>query len=289
MRFLHNRGQRSESTVTAPPLGALTDFAGKGRALRGQQQLVGAPCLCQTTVMISVVMPTLNSEATLARAMAALVRPLVDGVVKELIIADGGSSDRTCDIAEQAGATVVRAERGRGSQLKAGADVALGEWLLFLHADTVLAPGWSEEADAVIAKVESGHRPPLACVFRFALDDEGFAPRCLEWVVHWRSKIFRLPYGDQGLLVPRSLYQDVGGFHPMALMEDVDFIRRLGRRRIHQLRSEALTSAERYRRDGYLKRIIRNQACLALYYMRVPPDRLAALYAPEQLTASKQA
>ena len=238
--------------------------------------------------MISVIIPTLNSEATLARAMSALIRPLVDGVVKELIIADGGSHDMTCEIAEQAGARILQAERGRGSQLRTGAAAARGDWLLFLHADTVLAPGWSDEADQFMARVTSGRRPLSAAVFRFALDDDGLAPRSLERLVHWRTQLIGLPYGDQGLLVPRHLYDEVGGFRPIALMEDVDFVRRLGRRRIHLMRSEALTSATRFRRDGYLRRVMRNQMCLALYYMRVSPERLAELYAPETAPAANE-
>jgi len=95
--------------------------------------------------------------------------------------------------------------------------------------------------------------------------------------VAWRTKALGLPYGDQGLLIPRDLYRSLGGYAPIPLMEDVDLARRLGRRRIDLLDADALTSAERYRRSGYLARSSRNLALLALYFAGVPPEPLARL------------
>ena len=126
--------------------------------------------------------------------------------------------------------------------------------------------------------VDLGEQPQAAGVFRFALDDSGLTARFLEAVVHWRNLIFNLPYGDQGLLIPRSLYDVVGGFPPLALMEDVAMVRRLGRGRIVRLRAKALTSARRYRRDGYARRMARNLSCLTLFYLRVPARYLVRLY-----------
>ena len=93
-----------------------------------------------------------------------------------------------------------------------------------------------------------------------------------------RTALLRLPYGDQGLLIPRRLYDAIGGYKPLPLMEDVDLVRRLGRKRTVILRTAALTSAARYKRDGYGRRIIRNLTCLSLYYMRVPVPVIARLY-----------
>ena len=108
--------------------------------------------------MISAVIPTLNSEATLATTLEALIPAVVEGVVREVIVADGGSTDRTLKIADQSGARVVTSETGRGLQLKSGAAAAKMPWLLFLHADTVLDPGWERVADQHIDKscVNSG-------------------------------------------------------------------------------------------------------------------------------------
>ncbi|HEX6001633.1 MAG TPA: TIGR04283 family arsenosugar biosynthesis glycosyltransferase [Hyphomicrobiaceae bacterium] len=228
--------------------------------------------------MITVVIPTLNAEATLASTLAALVSAAVDGLIREVIVVDGGSTDRTAEIAEDSGATLITCEGGRGAQLRAGGDLARFPWLLFLHADTELEPGWEREATSFMEKVDCGKRAPAAAAFRFVLDDEGFRPRLLERMVALRCRLLSLPYGDQGLLLPRSLYAGVGGFAQLALMEDVDLVGRLGRRRVTLLRARAVTSARRYRRDGYLSRSARNLSCLALYFLGVPPATLARRY-----------
>lgn len=228
--------------------------------------------------MISVVIPTLNAETGLAACLSALVPATVDGLVREVIIVDGGSTDRTLRIADQAGARIITSPPGRGRQLQTGAAAARFNWVLFLHADTVLEPGWEREVDAFIERVEIGRRPDSGAVFRFALDDVGFLPRLVEWGVAVRTAVLRLPYGDQGLIIPRRLYDRIGGFRDMPLMEDVDIVRRLGRSRTVVLRATAVTSAIRYRRDGYVRRIARNLGCLMLYYFRVPPRVIAKIY-----------
>jgi rSAM/selenodomain-associated transferase 2 len=228
--------------------------------------------------MISVVIPTYNAGTGLVHTLAALVPALVRGVVQEAIIADGGSTDDTRAIAEAAGTRIVEAPRGRGTQLDAGARLARGEWLLFLHADTVLEPGWAEEAEAFMERVESGRRAQAAAYFRFSLDDHGFMPRFVEAMVSLRCLLFALPFGDQGLLISRAHYQRLGGFAPLPLMEDVDLVRRLKRRELVGLKSRAVTSAKRYQSEGYLLRGFRNLGLMMLYYLRVPPRVLARLY-----------
>jgi rSAM/selenodomain-associated transferase 2 len=229
-------------------------------------------------LMISVIIPTLNAQETLGATLAALVPAVVDGLVREVIVVDGGSTDDTERIVDIAGATFVTAPKGRGGQLAAGARAARFPWLLFLHADTVLQPGWEREAQTFIERIDSGRREPSAAAFRFALDDSGMRARLLEKLVHLRCLTLRLPYGDQGLLLPVGLYRSLGGFKDMPLMEDVDFVRRLGARRLTFLRSEAVTSAERYRTGGYLRRSLRNLMCFSLYLLRVPPGVIARLY-----------
>ncbi len=228
--------------------------------------------------MISVIVPTLNAEADLPACLTALVPAAMDGFVREVIVADGGSSDRTLAIADEAGARIVRSDRGRGVQLREGARDTKAVWLLFLHADTVLQPGWESETYRHIRDIENGGKPDCAAAFRFALDDDGVLPGLLQAGVALRCRVLKLPYGDQGLLISRTLYEEAGGYRPVELMEDVDLVRRLGRRRIAILRSRAVTSAQRYRRDGYIRRALRNMACLGLYYARVPPRVLARLY-----------
>jgi rSAM/selenodomain-associated transferase 2 len=228
--------------------------------------------------MISVVIPTLNAEATLGGTLSALVPAAVDGLVREVIVVDGGSKDRTREIVDDAGAQLLDERAGRGRQLAAGAAQARFPWLLFLHADTTLEPGWERETARFMERVDSGDHPPSAAAFRFALDDQGPKPRLLERLVALRCRLLRLPYGDQGLLLPKSLYETIGGFSPLSLMEDVDLVRRLGRRRTAMLRSRAVTSAERFRREGYLRRSTRNLACLALYTLRVPTPVIRRMY-----------
>jgi rSAM/selenodomain-associated transferase 2 len=228
--------------------------------------------------MISVVIPTLDAEAGLAATLAALVPAAVEGLVREVIVVDGGSRDGTLIIAEAAGADILRSQPGRGLQLAAGAAKARFPWVLFLHGDTVLEIGWEREARAFIEQIEDGGRSAAAGAFHFALDDVGFKPRLVEAGVALRCGLLRLPYGDQGVLMPKALYRTVGGFRPMPFLEDVDLARRLGRRRIVMLRTRAVTSAVRYRRDGYLRRAARNLACVGLFYLGIPIGTLARLY-----------
>jgi len=229
--------------------------------------------------MLTVIIPTLNAEASLAATLSALVPGVVNGVVRQVIVVDGGSSDQTLKIADAAGADILRSnEPGRGPQLIAGANAAKSRWFLFLHADTVLQPDWDVEAATFIERIESGERPEAAGVFRFALDDTGCLPRLIEMGVSVRCDVFRMPYGDQGLLIPRRLYDTIGGYRPLPLMEDVDIISRLARRHTVMLRSRAVTSAVRYRADGYVMRVLRNWGCLILFYLHVPTRYIARLY-----------
>ncbi|HEX8466646.1 MAG TPA: TIGR04283 family arsenosugar biosynthesis glycosyltransferase [Allosphingosinicella sp.] len=217
--------------------------------------------------MLSVVIPALNAAATLGPCLAAL------DDADEIIVVDGGSSDGTIVIAQSSGARLVDSPRGRGAQLAAGAAAAKGDWLLFLHADTRLAPGWREAAERHRAR-----SPDKAACFRFRLDAHERRARLIEAGVALRVRALGLPYGDQGLLLSRRLYDEVGGFRPMALMEDVDLVRRIGRRRIERLAVEAVTSAERWRSGGWLRRSGRNLLCLAFYRFGMSAERLARLY-----------
>lgn len=236
--------------------------------------------------MISVIIPTLNAEATLAATLASLIDAAVEGLVREVIVVDGGSSDRTRRIVDQAGAELVESAPGRGRQLAEGAKRARMPWLLFLHADTKLPADWQEEVSQFMRSVDSAEQPPSAAAFRFRLDDKGVAPRTLEVLVRLRCAALRLPYGDQGLLIPRSLYQAIGGYTDLPIMEDVDFIRRLGRRRVTMLETAAATSARRYRSDGYIARSMRNQMCLALYAAGISPGTIARIYSKKAETVA---
>ena len=227
--------------------------------------------------MISVVIPTLNAEAGLAATLTSLVPAAVDGLVREAIVVDGGSRDRTLEVADHAGADIVSSEPGRGAQLRAGAARAKFPWLLFLHPDIELELGWEREAGQFIERVEAGRRRDAAAVFRFGLDDDGFDLRTLERIAAFRSSTLKVPYGDQGLLISRALYTEVGGYTALPQLEDLDIVRRLGRSRITMLRSRVLGNAARIRSEGFLKPVLRGQLCLALYMLNVPVPRIAQI------------
>lgn len=221
---------------------------------------------------LSVIIPTLNAADELAPCLEAVKQwpgP------REVIIVDGGSGDDTVAIAHGAGATVLPTEAGRGIQLRRGGAAAKHDWLLFLHADSILQTGWADDVSAFMMDMGNRQR---AAAFGFALDDASPQARRVERMVAWRCRNLGLPYGDQGLLIHRDLYDAVGGFRPLVLMEDVDIIRRLGRNNVHVFESAAKTSAIRYRTGGWWLRPSLNVFCLFLYICGVPPRWIAKFY-----------
>jgi len=220
---------------------------------------------------VDVVIPALNSASTLSATISA-VRAAVPASVT---VCDGGSRDRTPAIARDAGAVVVAAPAGRGTQLAAGAAAGTAPWILFLHADTQPGTGWTDAVREFVADPANGRRAGYFGL-RFASPDAR-ARRIERWA-GWRSRRLGLPYGDQGLLIGRDFYRRIGGFRPLPLMEDVDIVRRIGRRNLVPLAALAVTSARRYERDGWLARPLRNLLCLALYFAGVPPQTISRLY-----------
>jgi rSAM/selenodomain-associated transferase 2 len=211
----------------------------------------------------------------LPRALAPLVQGAADGLIKHVIVADGGSQDDTVAIAEAAGCDVVTSAPGRAKQLRAGASAAKGSWLLFLHADTELAPGWVAEANRFMSQPQARKR---AAAFRLAFDDDSPAARRVVFWARLRARVMKLPYGDQGLLISRFLYDALGGYPDLPLMEDVELVRRIGRKRLAILQTEAVTSADKYRRDGWDKRSWRNLGLMARYLLGADPIKLAKAY-----------
>jgi rSAM/selenodomain-associated transferase 2 len=220
---------------------------------------------------ISVVIPSLNAAAALPACLAALVEGLQAGLIREVILSDGGSIDGTPQLAEGWGGEVISGAPSRGGQLRRGCEAARGEWLLVLHADTVLAPGWTDAVQDHMARGAGA-----AGWFRLRFDQRGLAPRLVAGWANLRSR-FGLPYGDQGLLLPRALYDAVGGYPDQPLMEDVALARAL-RGRLARLEGIAVTSAEKYRRQGWLRRGGRNLWTLMRYAMGTSPDALAESY-----------
>jgi rSAM/selenodomain-associated transferase 2 len=220
-----------------------------------------------SAIRVSAVIPALNAAGTLGATIEAMAW------AAEIIVVDGGSTDGTADAAALLGARVVDAPRGRGTQLAAGVAAASHDWVLLVHADTRLGPG----AEAAV-RTHMARAPHLAAYCRFTLDSADPRARRLERMVALRCRVLALPYGDQALLIHSDLLHSVGGIRPLPLMEDVDLIRRLGRRRLVALDAAAITSASKWQRDGWLCRSIGNLCCLGLWFAGVPPHRIARFY-----------
>lgn len=188
--------------------------------------------------MISVVIPTINAERLLPRCFDSLIAAAVRGVVREVIVCDAGSTDGTLTIVDGAGAHLVQSGKGRSLQMTDGAAVAKCDWLLFLHPETALEPGWEIEAESFIDQAVMER--PRAAVFRFALEDFGGEARRAEAKAALRTAVLALPLGDQGLLISKRLYQKIGGYRALAQMEDADIVRRIGRSRLVRLRARAV-------------------------------------------------
>lgn len=219
--------------------------------------------------MLSVVIPVLDAANVLGPTLDAVTGPPTG----EIIVVDGGSADGSGALASSRGARLICAPRGRGAQIAAGIATARLPWLLVLHADTVLGGEWRATALAHM-RAASGS----AAYFRFTLAGDDPCARRLERRVAWRCRALALPYGDQGLLIHRDLLRAVGGVRPLPLMEDVELVRRIGRRRLAALDAPAITSAAKWEREGWRRRSVRNLLCLSLYFAGVPPRTIARLY-----------
>lgn len=218
---------------------------------------------------VSVIIPTLNAEKHLGSCLTSLMPALEAGLIRELIVSDGGSTDDTVALAKEWGAHVIEGTASRGAQLARGCAAAQGEWLLILHADTRMQEGWVGPA---IRHLDSGK----AGWFRLAFDDGGVAGALVASWANMRSG-FGLPYGDQGLLVPADLYEAVGGYPSQPLMEDVALAMAL-KGHLKPIDATAFTSASRYKRQGWLRRGARNLWTLFRYFFGASPQRLADSY-----------
>lgn len=219
---------------------------------------------------ISVIIPTLNAERALPACLGALAEGLNAGLIRELVICDGGSTDDTVQIAQAAGAEIVHAAASRGGQLQRACAAAQGTWLLVLHADTQLQPDWSRAAMDVLPR-------PGAYYAALRFDEPSFAAQAVAGWANLRARWLGLPYGDQGLLIHRDVYDAAGGYPDIPLMEDVAIARAL-KGRLRPLAMVAQTSAARYRRDGWLRRGARNLGLLMRYLLGADPAQLARAY-----------
>lgn len=219
---------------------------------------------------ISVIIPTLNAEAVLPRCLESLMEGLEAGLIRELVISDGGSTDATGALAQAWGAEVVQGDASRGGQLWRGCAAAKGDWLLVLHADSRLSPGWADLAARALAQADQAYW------FQLRFDEGGLPARIVAGWANLRSGM-GLPYGDQGLLISKALYEAHGGYQDIPLMEDVALARTL-KGQLCGLDAQITTSAEKYRRQGWLRRGGRNLWTLLRYFAGADPASLATAY-----------
>lgn len=224
---------------------------------------------------ISVIIPTIDEEESLPKVLAHL-RMTTKPEAVECVVADGGSKDRTVSIAKSSADIVVECRTpGRAVQMHQGALAASGELLLFLHADTRLPDHWLD----ALRKAWERRPRPAATAFRLRFDGETAVYRLLEAAANWRTARTGVPQGDQAIAVSRDAYFSVGGFPPVALMEEYYFFRKLRRAgRIEILPEAVVTSARRYEKNGALHNALRNTALLALHYIGIRPEALARMY-----------
>jgi rSAM/selenodomain-associated transferase 2 len=222
--------------------------------------------------MISVIIPSLNEEIAIGKCIESVRRE--SGYI-EVIVADGGSIDGTFEVIGRFNDIVlIESPKGRGLQMNQGAGAATGDIYLFLHADTILEQGWSDEIMTAL-----GNGEVAGGAFTLAIDSPEWQYRLIEHMVRTRCALWKLPYGDQGIFVRRSVFEKIDGYKNIPLMEDVDFIERTKRSgRISILPKKAFTSHRRWEKEGWVQTTLLNQLIMIMYRLGVDPHRLAGLY-----------
>jgi rSAM/selenodomain-associated transferase 2 len=224
-------------------------------------------------VSVSVIIPTWNEESCLAETLLLLRQQQPH----QIIVVDGGSTDATCRIAATAADLLLHSPRGRALQMNLGAGRAKGDVLLYLHADCILETGALEQAQRVLQA-----KGIVAGCFRMTVRAPGFLYRTIDFCATARVRLTGLVYGDQGLFLRRALFEKLGGFPALRLMEDLFFSRQLRRHgRIALASRRIFVSPRRWQRSGILRQTLRNWTLTALAAAGIHPDRLAAFYPPQ--------
>jgi rSAM/selenodomain-associated transferase 2 len=219
---------------------------------------------------ISIIIPTCNEAANISRLLPEILA--TPGV--EVLVVDGGSTDNTGVIANALGAKVLSASAGKAFQMNVGARAAASDILLFLHADTLLPPDFTEQVQHTLCQ------PDIAAgAFLLAIDGKGFGLRMIEWLANLRARMLQLPYGDQGIFLRADMFSSVEGFPVIPIMEDFELVRKLKRKgRIKILPLPATTSSRRWKEFGLLRTTVINQAIIIGYLLGVSPSTLAKWY-----------
>lgn len=227
--------------------------------------------------MISVIVPTFNSAACLPATLESLIPAAVAGLVREVLIVDGGSSDVTLNIADGFGATIASCGPQRADRLRTGAQLARFPWMLVIDPGCVPNVGWEREADQLMHRIDEGLLRPCAAVFDVAREELGVGVRTTEHLARWSSMILGLAHAHQGLLISRALYGEVGGYRTMPVFESIDLSRRIGRARLVRLRTTVQTNAATLSQLDGANRTARYYGCIALFLLQAPHRRLSVL------------
>ena len=218
---------------------------------------------------LSVIIPTLNEELRLP----FLLERLKQSNPHEIIVADGGSRDRTVEIASQAGVRVISVAKGRASQMNLAAAMATGEFLLFLHADTMPPPEYQQVVTRLLQSPATS-----AGAFRFELSGNLPSAPLIESLVNLRCRLLGTPYGDQGLFMRRRIFHHVGRFPDWPVMEDLHMVRKLKRLGpVRTAQQSARTSTRRWEKGGTIRTFVRHQLMLAAYRLGIPARCIARL------------
>jgi rSAM/selenodomain-associated transferase 2 len=222
----------------------------------------------------SIIIPVLDEQDYVRRCLDGLASQGFEQS-RETIVVDGDPDGSTVSLIRDSGATCLTGEPGRGRQMNAGAAVANGDILIFLHADTRLPPAALEKIDRVMA---TGRYAGGA--FNLGIDSDRWILRYIAMRASMRSRQNRIPYGDQAIFVDRAYFVQLGGFTDMPIMEDVDLMRRIKKdgRRIHIFRDRVLASPRRWEAEGPIFTTLRNQFVVGLYYLGVSPKKLVRYY-----------
>ena len=220
---------------------------------------------------LSVIVPILNEERAIGATLEAIRRGAPDA---EVIVVDGGSSDRSVEISRPLADRVIDGPRGRARQMNAGAAIASGDTLAFVHADSIVPADFASAISGALENPEVvGGR------FDVRLDDPRPPYRLIGALISLRSRISRTGTGDQAIFVRREVFEPLGGFPDLELCEDLDFARKLKRvGRIACLRSCVTTSARRWQNEGLVRTVLRMWTIRLLYLSGVSPARLKRMY-----------